>query len=59
MLPDASAEVKLVVGPCGPGRLLMNGEMSVATTFRPSSARILKALGSVTTSSRPSPGLTL
>jgi hypothetical protein len=38
------------------GRFEMNGEMSVASTRRPSSARTVTALGSATTSSLPSPG---
>jgi hypothetical protein len=38
------------------GRLEMNGEMSVASTRRPSSARTVTASGTATTSSLPSSG---
>ena len=38
------------------GRFEMNGEMSVASTRRPSSARTVTALGTATTRSLPSPG---
>jgi hypothetical protein len=37
----------------------MKGEMSTAATARPSSARIFTQSGSVTTNSRPSPGMWL
>jgi len=39
------------------GRLLIKGEMSSSVTLRPSSARIFTAPASVTTRSRPSPGM--
>ena len=39
------------------GRLFMKGRISTPSTRRPSSARILTAVGSVTTNSRPSPGM--
>mmetsp|Transcript_43364 Transcript_43364/g.85924 ORF Transcript_43364/g.85924 Transcript_43364/m.85924 type:complete len:345 (-) Transcript_43364:213-1247(-) len=56
--PDASAvEKHVVVLP--KGKLLMKGEMSTDLMDRPSSALILTAPGSHTTSSRPSPGTLL
>ena len=39
------------------GRLLMNSEMSVPRTLRPSSARSFMALASQMTCSRPSPAM--
>ena len=54
VLPLASSvEKDLVSFPLG--RSLINREMSVSVTFRPSSARSFSALSSVMTSSRPSP----
>ena len=54
--PDAfSVEKDVVSAP--PGRWVMNGEMSTPVTARPSAARTFVAVGSVATSSRPSPGM--
>ena len=58
VLPLASrVENRVVSRPLG--RWLMNREMSVPVTFRPSSARIFTAVWSVTTYSRPSPAMWL
>mmetsp|Transcript_16807 Transcript_16807/g.54978 ORF Transcript_16807/g.54978 Transcript_16807/m.54978 type:complete len:220 (-) Transcript_16807:593-1252(-) len=58
VLPEASGVLKAVQS-LAYGRLLMYGEMSTCSTALPSSARILTAPASVTTSSRPSPGMWL
>ena len=53
--PEAFSVEKLVVSML-PGRWLMKAEMSTPVTALPSAARTFVALGSVATSSRPSPG---
>mmetsp|Transcript_23191 Transcript_23191/g.64807 ORF Transcript_23191/g.64807 Transcript_23191/m.64807 type:complete len:393 (+) Transcript_23191:593-1771(+) len=57
VLPLASLVENFVVSSWN-GRFLMNAEMSVHETGRPSSLRTLYAFSSATTNSRPSPGTT-
>mmetsp|Transcript_42929 Transcript_42929/g.106824 ORF Transcript_42929/g.106824 Transcript_42929/m.106824 type:complete len:313 (+) Transcript_42929:571-1509(+) len=54
--PEASSELKVLVR-LPNGKLSINGEMSQCVTARPSSARTFTAFSSVTTLSRPSPGI--